>query len=85
MYNLEIEQRIIEIFIESDYPLNIEDVAKQVPTQRITAKKHLNRLKKRGLIEEIPKPPMLLFFVKEDKQKLKEFLKKREKREIKRD
>lgn len=62
MYSIEIEQKILKIFVETNSLLNISDIAKKVGTQRITAKKHLERLTKRGLIKEISKPPMRLFF-----------------------
>ena len=73
-YDCKIETRIVELFINSDLPLNTAEVAKQANTQRITAKKHLARLADKGLIEEIDKPPMRLFRVKDTKESLREYL-----------
>jgi predicted ArsR family transcriptional regulator len=60
-YNLEIERKIIELFIESVFPLNIQEITDKTKIHRITTRKHLNRLVQRGLIEEVEKPPMRLF------------------------
>ena len=73
-YSLEIEARIIGLFIESDMPLNIQDITNKAEIHRITTRKHLNRLIHKGLIEEIEKPPMRLFRPIVTKDALKIFI-----------
>lgn len=70
---IEIQQKIIQIFNQTNEPLSITDISKKVGIQRITAKKHLERLIEMNLIKEIKKPPLRLF-VSNDKIKLENLL-----------
>ena len=51
-YNTIIRDRVLESINSSDYGLCITEVARNAKTTRITARKHLERLKREGEINE---------------------------------
>lgn len=61
----EIEQFILDCLRRNEDGLCIAEVARYVHTQRTTATKHLNRLRDKGLVHEISRPRIRLFFISE--------------------
>ena len=61
--DINIERRIVRIISESTLGMNISETAKMAETTRITALKHLERLKKRNVLSEVKKGRMRIFCI----------------------
>ena len=58
---------ILETLEREAYGLSISEVAVKVGTTRITARKHLERLNRAGVLEEVRKGRMRIFWLREGK------------------
>jgi len=62
-YDPEIRERILKVL--SDEPFShLTEIARRAGTMRITASKHLERLKREGVVEEYKKGMLRLFVLK---------------------
>lgn len=62
-YDYKIQERILAVLSEEPFS-HITEIAKEAKTMRITAKKHLERLKREGIVEERRKGRCRLFMLK---------------------
>jgi predicted ArsR family transcriptional regulator len=67
-YNEEIGRRVLEALKENS-PSHISEVARTAGTTRITARKHLERLKRDRTVEEIRKGRLRLFVLKDRRER----------------
>ena len=59
-YELEIERRILDVLSRNSF-LHIAEIARKSKTTRITATKHLERLKKEGVVAEYRRGALRIF------------------------
>jgi predicted ArsR family transcriptional regulator len=67
-YNKEIQRRILNVLRENS-PSHISEVARTAGTTRITARKHLERLKRDKTVEELRKGRLRLFVLKDRRER----------------
>jgi len=60
-FDIEIQNRIESVLESSDYGLCLTEVAKEAKTTRITARKHLERLRNSGILQEFNKGRLRIF------------------------
>jgi DNA-binding transcriptional ArsR family regulator len=65
-YNKEIRKQILKL-LKNGQPCYVSKVARAVNTTRITAKKHLERLNKEGIAEQIREGRVCLFRIKNER------------------
>ena len=63
-YSQEIRARILKA-LSNNQILHITEIAKRGNTTRITARKHLERLKREGVVDEIRRGSLRLFVLKD--------------------
>lgn len=66
-YDEGVRARIVDV-LSNEPVVSIQEVAIKAKTMRVTAKKHLERLAREGLVIELRKGPARLFMLKESEQ-----------------
>lgn len=64
-YNREIRNKIVAALQRMDF-VYISEAAREAETQRTTARKHLERLTREGIVEEVKKGRLRIFILKKE-------------------